>query len=62
MAHAIDRVPGLENEKLISGYAQAFQYLLHILTIITLFSAAVVLGLLSKDRTVSEVAESKATA
>lgn len=62
MAHAINRVEGLSNEQLVDGYARAFQYLLHILTIITLFSAAVVLGLLSKDRTVSEKAGSKATA
>ncbi|MFJ3485398.1 MFS transporter [Pseudomonas sp. NPDC090202] len=54
MAHAVDRVPGLANQTLIAGYAQAFQYLLHILTIITLFSAAVVLGLLSRDRTATE--------
>ncbi|MFJ3483859.1 MFS transporter [Pseudomonas sp. NPDC090202] len=62
MAHAINRVEGLPNEKLVDGYAQAFQYLLHILTIITLFSAAVVLGLLSKDRTADEEAGNKATA
>ncbi|NWA24920.1 MFS transporter [Pseudomonas gingeri] len=62
MAHAINRVPGLANETLIAGYAQAFQYLLHILTIITLFSAAVVLGLLSKDRTVVEEPGRKAVA
>ena len=54
MAHAINTVPGLANERLVQGYASAFQYLLHILTIITLVSAAVVLGLLSKDRTESE--------
>jgi hypothetical protein len=62
MAHAIDRLEGLSNEELIRGYAQAFQYLLHILTLITLFSAAVVLGLLSKDITGNEKAGSKATA
>jgi len=54
MAHAINTIPGLANERLVQGYASAFQYLLHILTLITLASAAVVLGLLSKDRTVSE--------
>lgn len=59
MAHAIDRIPGLANEALIAGYAQAFQYLLHILTVITLFSAAVVLGLLSKDRVAVEDAVQK---
>jgi hypothetical protein len=62
MAHAINRVQGLPNEKLVDGYVRAFQYLLHILTIITLFSAAVVLGLLSKDRRESEKADNKATA
>ncbi|MFJ2457851.1 hypothetical protein ACIOVC_04770 [Pseudomonas neuropathica] len=54
MAHAINTVPGLANERLVQGYAAAFQYLLHILTVITLASAAVVLGLLSKDRSVAE--------
>ena len=54
MAHAINTVPGLANGRLVEGYAAAFQYLLHILTVITLASAAVVLGLLSKDRSVAE--------
>jgi ABC-type thiamin/hydroxymethylpyrimidine transport system permease subunit len=54
MAHAINTVPGLANGRLVEGYASAFQYLLHILTVITLVSAAVVLGLLSKDRSVTE--------
>nr|WP_315446603.1 MFS transporter [uncultured Pseudomonas sp.] len=53
MAHAINTVPGLSNERLVQGYASAFQYLLHILTVITLLSAAVVLGLLSRDRNVT---------
>ena len=44
----------------MAGYAAAFQYLLHILTLITLASAAVVLGLLSKNRTVSEEGASDA--
>ncbi|MNN95337.1 hypothetical protein D3C81_2141260 [compost metagenome] len=54
MAHAINTIPGLANERLVEGYASAFQYLLHILTLITLASAAVVLGLLSRDRTVAD--------
>ncbi|NWE73261.1 MFS transporter, partial [Pseudomonas gingeri] len=54
MAHAINTVPGLANERLVAGYATAFQYLLHILTLITLACAAVVLGLLSKDRSVAD--------
>ncbi|MCU7248149.1 MFS transporter [Pseudomonas koreensis] len=60
MAHAINRVPGLANERLVQGYASAFQYLLHILTIITLASAAVVLGLLSGKRAVTEPQEAAA--
>ncbi|NWB29104.1 MFS transporter [Pseudomonas gingeri] len=56
MAHAINTVPGLANERLVAGYAAAFQYLLHILTLITLAAAAVVLGLLSKDRAVADEA------
>ena len=54
MAHALNTVPGLAKERLVQGYATAFQYLLHILTLITLASAAVVLGLLSKDRAVTQ--------
>ena len=54
MAHAINTLAGLANERLVQGYASAFQYLLHILTVITLVSAAVVLALLSKNRTVTE--------
>ncbi|WP_166217362.1 MFS transporter [Pseudomonas atagonensis] len=54
MAHAINIVAGLDSERLVQGYASAFQSVLHILTVITLLSAAVVLGLLSKDRTVTE--------
>jgi MFS family permease len=60
MAHAINTIPGLENERLVAGYASAFQYLLHILTLITLASAAVVLGLLSKDRTIADEPASEA--
>lgn len=56
MAHAINTVPGLPNERLVAGYATAFEYLLHILTFITLASAAVVLGLLSKEHRVAVVA------
>lgn len=52
--HAINTVAGLTKERLVDGYASAFQYLLHILTLITLVSAAVVLGLLSKGLTVTE--------
>ena len=54
MAHALDTLPGLAKERLVQGYASAFQYLLHILTLITLASAAVVLGLLSKERKITE--------
>lgn len=54
MAHALNTVPGLAKERLVQGYATAFQYLLHILTLITLASAAVVLGLLSKGRAVAQ--------
>ncbi|RBJ76804.1 MFS transporter, partial [Pseudomonas sp. MWU12-2534b] len=54
MANAINAIAGLASERLVQGYASAFQYLLHILTVITLASAAVVLGLLSKDRAVAQ--------
>lgn len=49
MSHAAATLPEVGPKSLAEGYAEAFKALLHILTIVTILSAATVLGLLSRS-------------
>jgi hypothetical protein len=51
MDGAVHLLPEVARPLLVAGYAEAFQYLLHVLTVITVLSAVVVLSLLSRTRT-----------
>ncbi|MHC8286214.1 MFS transporter [Pseudomonas sp. XS1P51] len=56
MAGAAHLLPEVSKPLLVAGYAEAFQYLLHVLTVITVLSAVVVLSLLSRTRTEEDTA------
>jgi len=48
MAHAISTLPEVKPGLLLAGYGDAFESLLHILTVITVLSAGAVFGFLSR--------------
>ncbi|CAG9164328.1 MFS transporter [Cupriavidus pampae] len=48
MARAIATLPGVNPRDLLSGYGEAFQNLLHIMTVITVLAAGSVFGFLSR--------------
>lgn len=57
MAHAVKALPEIAPSVLASSYADAFQSLLHILTVITVLSAVVVFAFLAKPvRVASQIA------
>ena len=48
LAHAVSALPEIGADRLLAGYGDAFESLLHIMTVITVLSAGAVFGFLSR--------------